>query len=51
MAVMLVLLMEEIYEMRILDELRWHASCTMSRENWYRHSNNIKVSLQQFEGL
>jgi hypothetical protein len=37
MAVMLVLLMEEIYKVRRWDRLRWHDVLTKFHEDWYRY--------------
>jgi hypothetical protein len=45
---MLVLLIEEIYEVLCCDGLRWTDICRRFHEDWYRHSSNIKVLPQQF---
>jgi hypothetical protein len=50
-AVMLVLLIKRIYEVRRWDGSMWHDTHTKFHEDWYRHSSNIKVLPQKFERL
>jgi hypothetical protein len=49
--VMLVLLINWIYELRHRDFFMWHDIYTTLHEDWYRCSSNIKVLSQKFEGL
>jgi hypothetical protein len=39
--VMLVLLMEEIYELRRFHGLRWRDLHTKFRKHWFRHSRDV----------
>jgi hypothetical protein len=43
-----VLLLGRIYDVHHLDALMYNI-LTKFREDWYRHSSNSKVLLQQFE--
>jgi hypothetical protein len=49
-AVVLVLLMQEIYDIRVSDGLRWHRLYKKFQEDWCRGSCNIKVFLNNFRG-
>jgi hypothetical protein len=43
MAVMLELLMEEMYQVRRLDGFKWHDRRTKFHKDWFRHLSNITV--------
>jgi hypothetical protein len=48
---MLILLIEEIYDVRRCDGFMWHDIHTKFQEDLCRRSSNIKVLHQKFESL
>jgi hypothetical protein len=50
-AIMLMLLIEGIYEIRLLDDFTWHDIYTKFHEHLFRRSSNIQFFPQKFERL